>query len=125
MVETGIRAALDNRYDGPLPFNAAVPPDWDRPRHEQIANRKRWAWCEVRRLGRRMVVARRAFRASGALAHHHDWARARGSLTHALATWACFRNWLERLEINPEPDIPPKVGGRGRGASIDGQSPIP
>jgi hypothetical protein len=98
MADIGIYAALQQRYDGPLPLDAAFPPDWDRPRHEQIANRKRWAWSEVRRLGRRMVAARRAFRATGALAHHRDWARARGSLEHALATWACFRGWLARLE---------------------------
>lgn len=97
MAEAGIHAALDARYDGPLPLNVAAPPDWDRPRREQIANRKHWASCEVRRLGRRMVAARRAFRTTGALAHHRDWARARGSLVHALATWVCFRDWLERL----------------------------
>lgn len=97
MNEAGMHAALDARYDGPSPLNAAVPPDWDRPRREQVANRKHWAWCEVRRLGRCMVAARRAFRATGTLAHHRDWATARGSLVHALATWACFRDWLERL----------------------------
>ena len=107
MIEAGIHAALEARYDGPLPFNAAAPADWDRPRHEQIANRKRWAWSEVRRLGRCMVAARRAFRATGALERHRDWARARGSLVHALATWACFRDWLARIEMDREPAVTP------------------
>jgi hypothetical protein len=98
MAEAGIYAALEARYDGPLPCNAALAPDWDRPEREQIANRKRWASAEIRRLGRRMVAARRTFRATGMLAHHHDWARARGSLVHALATWACFRDWLARID---------------------------
>jgi hypothetical protein len=89
--------ALETRYDGPLPFNAAAPSDWDQPIQEQIANRKRWASAEVRRLGRRMVAARRAFRATGAIERHREWARVRGSLAHALATWACFRDWLGRF----------------------------
>lgn len=94
MNEPGIRGLLDARYDGPLPSRAALPPDWDRPQAERIANRKRWAWREVRRLGHRMVSARRAFRATGAEVDREDWLRARGSLGHALAGWAYFRDRL-------------------------------
>lgn len=105
MLGHGRQAALEARYDGPLPFNAAASPDWDRPLREQIANRKDWASAEVRRLGRRMVAARRAFRATGVLERHREWARARGSLAHALATWIGFRDWLARLDRDRERSV--------------------
>lgn len=100
MTDAAFHAALGVRYDGPRPPLTALPPDWSEPWPTQIANRKRWAWREVRRLGHQMVSARRAFRATGALTDHRSWVRARGSLSHALATWAQFSDWLKRLEAD-------------------------
>jgi hypothetical protein len=88
MADPAFHAALERRYDGPLPAHAAVADDWDRPWREQIAGRKRLAWMEVRRLARRAAAAGRTTGPD----------RERASLGHALKTWALYRNWLRALD---------------------------
>lgn len=92
-METNARsAALAARYDGPVPPLASLPPDVDAPWAQRVASRRAWAWADVRRLGRRLVRARRAFAETGRLDHHRDWVRLRRNLGRALRCWACYRN---------------------------------
>ncbi|MBK19726.1 MAG: hypothetical protein CMM52_12910 [Rhodospirillaceae bacterium] len=41
---------LENRYDGPLPLDAACPVDSNLSWKQQCANRQDWALKEVRRI---------------------------------------------------------------------------
>lgn len=94
MSEHAWSEALALRYDGPVPPLAALPPDADAPRSERLANRKRWAWADVREDGRRLVAARRAFAATGDMAHRREWTRLRGRLRRSLTVWAAYRDLL-------------------------------
>jgi hypothetical protein len=87
-------AALAARYDGPVPPLPSLPPDIDATPAERLAVRKAWAWDDVRRLARRMLRARRAFAATGRLAHHREWAGLRRNLARALRCWGCYRDML-------------------------------
>jgi hypothetical protein len=92
MSEHASRAALALRYDGPVPPLAALPPDFDAPWPQQIANRKRWAWADVRDAGCAVLAARRAFARTGNMRHHREWIRLRGGLRRALRIWAAYRD---------------------------------
>jgi hypothetical protein len=92
-MDAKFRAALERRYDGPIPPHASAPSDYDRPWIEQLENRKRWSWQEVRRLGRLAAHAHRAFHVTHDLHHHIEWTRLRRNLDFALKSWATYRDW--------------------------------
>ncbi len=94
MMDAKLRHALELRYDGPIPANASVAPDFNRPWSEQLESRKRGSWQDVRRLGRLAARARRAFRNSDDIDSHREWARQRRNLAFALRSWAAYRNLL-------------------------------
>ena len=86
-----LAAALERRHDGPPPPGAAVPADYAAPWAAQLANRRRWAWRDVRRIGRRLARAGRA----------HDlaqWRRLRRELAFALRVWRAWRDWGREAE---------------------------
>lgn len=93
-MDTKLRRALELRYDGPIPDGASVPPDYDRTWLEQLENRKRWSWLEVRRLGRLAARAHMDFCATGELRHRREWARLRRNLVFALRIWSAYRAGL-------------------------------
>jgi hypothetical protein len=87
------RRALENRYDGPIPVGAAVAPNFHLPWHDQLSNRKRWAWMEVRRIGHLMVQARAAGGAPRDGNPDRERTRLRANLAFALRNWAAYRDW--------------------------------
>ena len=93
-MDAKFRAALERRYDGPIPPHASVPSDFDRPWIEQLENRKRWSWQEVRRLGRLAAHAHRAFHVTHHRRHRIEWQRLRRNLGVALKSWAAYRDWV-------------------------------
>jgi hypothetical protein len=86
--------ALAQRYDGPLPGLAALPPDADAPWPVRVANRKRWAAADIRLIGGQVLAARRAFAASGDMADHRAWVPRRAALGRALRAWAAWRDMV-------------------------------
>jgi len=93
MTQLRRRAALERRYDGPVPPLAGLPPDADCDLETRLANRRRWSWRHVRAVGHELVGAGRAFRARGDIAAFRRWAGLRRDLAHALQSWAAFRDW--------------------------------
>ena len=91
MTDWRVRAALERRYDGPIPFNAAVPTDYRSAFARQNLSRRKRAWAEVRRIGHLLVQTHRALHAASDIGQIHDWRRLRGELATALGTWAAFR----------------------------------
>ncbi len=124
MTGPATRAALHARYDGPVPPGASISPDADAPWVEQLANRRRWAWIEVRRLGHLMVQARRAFFDTHDIRHHDEWRRLRNRVDHPLQTWALYRDWeraerarlAESCKIVGEKEIDPVALGLVKGS---------
>lgn len=101
--------ALERRHDGPLPPVAALPPDYASPWPEQLLNRRRWAWRDVRRIGHRLVHAGRAARNGAGIYEYREWQRLRRELAFALRSWKCYRDWAGavtpvRRSATPRPD---------------------
>lgn len=93
-MDGGLRAALERRYDGPIPPRASAPPDYRLPWREQFENRKHWSWQEVRRLGHLARGARLSFITTGRTGDRREWQRLRRNLAFALRSWAAYRDWL-------------------------------
>ena len=91
MTDWRLRAALERRYDGPIPFNAAVPPDYRLAFARQNLVRRKRAWAEVRRIGHLLVRSHRMLHATRDIRHFHSWRRLRGELATALGAWAAYR----------------------------------
>jgi hypothetical protein len=86
-------SSLERRYDGPLPPTASLPADYDAPWSEQLLNRRRWAWRDVRRIGRELARLSRALRRTAAARDCQEWRRLRHELAFALRTWKSYRDW--------------------------------
>lgn len=86
-----MNAHLARRYDGPVPPLASSASDADEPLSVQWANRRRYAWMEVRDIGRQLVHHSRMFRETHSLSHHNEWKRLRKSLSRALTVWSAYR----------------------------------
>ena len=91
MTDWRLRAALERRYDGPIPFNAAVPADYRSAFASQTLLRRKRAWAEVRRIGHLLVHTHRALHATHDIRQIHSWRRLRAELATPLATWAALR----------------------------------
>ncbi len=94
MLDAKLRHALELRYDGPIPANASVAPDFHLRWSEQLESRKRGSWQDVRRLGRLAAHARQCLRDSDDMNSRGEWARQRRKLAFALRSWAAYRNLL-------------------------------
>lgn len=92
MTDRALRAALERRYDGPVPAGAAVAADGHLPWRQQITARKDLAWQEVRRIARRP----QPHEADGGAERRGR--RVRFRLACAVATWALYRDWLRALD---------------------------
>ena len=106
MTDWRLRTALERRYDGPIPSNAAVPPDYRLPFAAQNLHRRKRAWAEVRRIGHLLVAAHRALHATHDRRHFHSWKRLRRELAAALGAWAAFRAGGTGQAAAPHPPAP-------------------
>jgi hypothetical protein len=91
------RAALERRYDGPVPPGASLPADYDASWHQQLLNRRLWSWQEVRRIGHNVIEARQAFKQTGKIIHHRKWLYYRRELAFALRCWSVYRDKVREI----------------------------
>ena len=84
MTDWRLRVALERRYDGPIPSNAAVPPDYRLPFAAQNLHRRKLSWAEARRIGHLFVAAHRPLHATHDRRHFRNWKRLRRELAVAL-----------------------------------------
>lgn len=87
-----IRAALERRYDGPVPPGAAYSTDFADSYEKQIARRRGLAWADVREAGRECLFHHRALMDTKDARHLALWRSARKRLTRALIVWNVWRN---------------------------------
>ena len=85
--------ALQNRYDGPIPVNAAIAHDADQPWATQLASRRDLAWLSVRRRGHDIVRAKRLWNQFHAMHVEKEIRRLRRNLKRELKTWRQYRDW--------------------------------
>ena len=91
-IERAMQRALEQRYNGPIPVGASVPPDYMDPEHVQWRTRRISAWDDVRRIGHLIVAERYAWDATHSVVHQHEIARLRASLKWYLRNWKTFRD---------------------------------
>jgi hypothetical protein len=89
------RAALENRYDGPIPVGAAVSHDAGEPWEVQLATRRDLAWLSVRRRGHDIVRARRLWNQFHDVRMEKLIRRLRLNLKRELRVWRQYRDWVE------------------------------
>ncbi|KKM20745.1 hypothetical protein LCGC14_1642490, partial [marine sediment metagenome] len=71
-IERAMQRALEQRYNGPIPVGASVPPDYMDPEHVQWRTRRISAWDDVRRIGHLIVAERYAWDATHSVVHQHE-----------------------------------------------------
>ena len=92
MTGSALHAALERRYDGPLPRNPSAWPDYDTSWPLQCRVRRHLAWRAVRTASRTAIAAKRHFRTLPSVETYRLWRVRRHALAHALGGWRYFRD---------------------------------